>query len=72
VAPEEVEETTGEKYVLSRSKTVKGEKRWRLLGRTAEGRYLAVIFTVRSKMFRAITAYDMNATERKTYASKVR
>ncbi|MSV27212.1 MAG: BrnT family toxin [Bryobacterales bacterium] len=32
------------------------EKRWRLFGRTAAGRYLVVVFTVRRKRFRTVTA----------------
>jgi uncharacterized DUF497 family protein len=59
------------KHVVLAAKTVKREKRWKLLGKTFAGRYLVVIFTVRRKLFRAVTAYDMNANERRTYAPKI-
>jgi uncharacterized DUF497 family protein len=71
VIPEEVEDAACRKNVVLIAKTVKREKRWKLLGKTSAGRYLVVIFTVRRKLFRAVTAYDMNATERKTYAPKI-
>ena len=70
VMPNEVEEAASLKNVLA-AKTVKREKRWKLLGKTFAGRYLVVIFTVRRKLFRAVTAYDMNANERRTYAPKI-
>ena len=72
VHPEEVEEAAGNKPAVFSAKTVKGEKRWKLLGQTDAGRYLTVFFTVRNKLFRTVTAYDMTATDRKTYAAKVR
>ena len=71
VMPNEVEEAASFKNVVLTAKTVKREKRWKLLGKTFAGRYLVVIFTVRRKLFRAVTAYDMNANERRTYAPKI-
>ena len=71
VIPEEVEDVASRKNVVLTANSVKREKRWKLLGKTSAGRYLVVIFTVRRKRFRAVTAYDMNATERKTYAPKI-
>jgi hypothetical protein len=71
VIPNEVEEAASQKNVVFRAKTVKREKRWRLFGKTFAGRYLVVVFTVRRKLFRAVTAYDMNANERRTYAPKI-
>jgi len=33
--------------------------------------YLVVVFTIRRKLFRTVTAYEMNATERKKYAPQI-
>lgn len=43
------------------------ENRWFLLGRTDSERLLLVVFTVRKKMVRVISARDMNKKERKNY-----
>ena len=71
VAPFEVEEATGGKYVVIPASTIKRERRWKLFGRTASGRYLVVVFTVRRKLFRTVTAYEMNAVERSKYAPQI-
>ncbi len=44
-----------------------GEDRYLVLGRTAEGRLLSVIFTVRSNEVRVISARDMSKKERPLY-----
>ncbi len=49
----------------------RGQKRWKLLGKTASGRYLAVVFTVRRNLFRAVTAYEMNRAEKTRYAPQI-
>lgn len=71
VTPLEVEEVTGNKYVIMPASTINREKRWKLFGKTAFGRYLVVVFTVRRKLFRTVTAYEMNATERSKYAPQI-
>jgi uncharacterized DUF497 family protein len=71
VIPGEVEEAVTRKNVVFAGKTVKREKRWKLFGKTLAGRYLVVVFTVRRNLFRAVTAYDMNANERRVYAPKI-
>ena len=43
------------------------ESRWFLLGKTDAEKFLFVIFTVRSKMIRIISARDMNKKEREVY-----
>lgn len=53
------------------AKPIDGEERWKLFGKTASGRYLVVVFTIRRILFRAITAYPMNATERRHYAPQI-
>jgi uncharacterized DUF497 family protein len=71
VTPFEVEEAAGRPHVTIPALTVKGEKRWKLFGKTATNRYLAVVFTVRHKLFRTVTAYEMNAAERRKYAAQI-
>jgi uncharacterized DUF497 family protein len=71
VSPIEVEEAAVRPHVIIRAKTVNGEKRWKLFGKTVSGRYLVVVFTSRRKRFRAVTAYEMNAIERRNYAPQI-
>jgi uncharacterized DUF497 family protein len=63
VTPFEVEEVTDGKCVIISPRTIKRESRWKLFGKTASGRYLVVVFTIRRKLFRTVTAYEMNAAE---------
>jgi uncharacterized DUF497 family protein len=71
VSPSEVEETAGRSYVIIPAKVINGEKRWKLFGKTVSGRYLVVVFTIRRRRFRAVTAYEMNASERRNYAPQI-
>ena len=71
VTPFEVEEVTGRKSAIVPARTIKREKRWKLFGKTALGRYLVVVFTIRRKLFRTVTAYEMNAAERNKYAPQI-
>ena len=71
VTPFEVEESSGRPHVIIAAATVKGEKRWKLFGTTAAKRYLVVVFTIRRKRFRTVTAYEMNAAERRKYAPQI-
>jgi hypothetical protein len=60
----------GRPHVTVSAETIKGEKRWKLFGKTASNRYLVVVFTIRRTLFRTVTAYEMNAVERRKYARK--
>ena len=71
VTPSEVEEVAGRPHMTVPAQTVKGEQRWKLFGRTASGRYLVVVFTIRRKLFRTVIAYEMNAAERRRYAPQI-
>jgi len=71
VTPFEVEDVAGRPHVTIPAKTVKGEKRWKLFGKTASHRYLVVVFTIRRKRFRAVTGYEMNASERRKYGPQI-
>ncbi|MDP2956181.1 MAG: BrnT family toxin [Longimicrobiales bacterium] len=44
------------------------EERWAAWGRSADGRALAVVFTLRGERIRPISARDMNRKERRLYA----
>ncbi len=52
------------------AKTIKGEKRWKLFGRTLANRYLVVVFTIHLGLFRTVTAYEMNLTEGRSMPRK--
>jgi uncharacterized DUF497 family protein len=71
VTPFEVEDVMRGRHVTVPAKTVEGEKRWKLFGKTAAGRYLVVVFTIRRELFRTVTAYEMNSAERKKYGSRI-
>ena len=71
VSPFEVEDVVGRPHVIIPAEIVKGEERWKLLGKTASNRYLVVVFTIRRNMFRTVTAYEMNAAERRKYAPQI-
>ena len=55
VTPFEVEEVACRPHVTFPAKTVQGEERWKLFGKTASNRYLIVVFTIRHKLFRTVT-----------------
>jgi uncharacterized DUF497 family protein len=71
LTPAEVEEAAILPHVTVPGQSVAGEQRWQLFGRTAASRYLVVIFTVRRRLFRTVTAYTMNAAQRKIYAPQI-
>lgn len=71
VSPFEVEEAIARPHLTIPAKTVQGEERWKLFGKTAAGRYLLVVFTIRRRLFRTVTAYEMNAAERRKYAPQI-
>jgi uncharacterized protein len=45
----------------------KHEKRYYALGQTSAGRRLFIVFTIRRKLIRVISAMDMNGNETETY-----
>jgi len=71
VSPFEVEEVAGRTHVIIPAKAIPGENRWKLFGKTASGRYLVVVFTVRRKLFRAVPAYEMNPADRRNHAPHI-
>ena len=71
VSPEEVEEVTRRRHIIIPAAPATREERWKLFGRTAAGRYLVVVFTLRRKKFRTVTSYTMNQDERSVYATEI-
>ena len=49
----------------------KSEGRYYALGRTNDGRYLFVVFTIRNNKIRVISARDMNREERRVYREEI-
>ena len=75
VVPSEVEELFNRMRITEEAKPRASgkEKRFIAYGTTAHRRYLAVIFTyLRSGVVRTVTAYPMNRSTRKRYASKLK
>lgn len=71
VTPFEVEEAVSRPNVTVPAKAVGGEERWKLFGKTAANRYLVVVFTIRRKRFRTVTAYQMSRVERRKYGAQI-
>ena len=71
VTPYEVEETVQAEHILIRAKPVKGEERWKIFGKAESGRYLVIVFSVRHRLFRTVTAYSMNKVERRKYGPQI-
>ena len=66
-----LEEGMRAKPYLLAAKDVGGEKRWKLFGTSAPGRYLVVVFTIRHLRLRPVTAHTMNQRERRIYAPEI-
>jgi uncharacterized DUF497 family protein len=67
VTPSEVEEVFKRKTVIEID-SFPTEQRFDVYGRTANGRYLVVVFTLRGDRKRCVTAYPMNRSTRRKYA----
>jgi hypothetical protein len=69
VTPEEAEDAFFHEPLVVRSdlRHSKREKRYYALGHTGTGRRLFLVFTVRRKLIRVISARDMNRNETETY-----
>lgn len=71
VTPQETEEIFFNRplIVTDDAKHSGTEKRFLVLGQTDENRPLFIVFTVRKRRIRVISARDMNRKERKVYLS---
>ncbi len=54
----EVEEILAQEPPFRRMRDVRGEKRYRLHGRTEGGRCLTIVFAIDGPIARVVTAYD--------------
>ncbi|MBI1925149.1 BrnT family toxin [Candidatus Poribacteria bacterium] len=68
----EIEEVFDDPHMKTRSRgIINGEERIEALGRVqTNGRYLRIVFTLRSGLIRPISARDMNQQERRRYLRK--
>ena len=71
VSPLEGGGCSGPPHLIFPAKTVQDEERWKIFGKTASGRYMVVVFTIRRKLFRTVTAYEMNPVERRKYDRQI-
>lgn len=71
VTPEEVEAAARRSHVTIPGKPVGGEERWQMFGRAPADRFLVVVFTIRRRLFRTVTAYPMNAAQRRIYGPQI-
>jgi uncharacterized DUF497 family protein len=67
----EVEKAVERLQAIVPAEDVGGEKRWKLFGTSAAGRYLVVVFTIRDEPMRPVTAHTMNQRERRIYAPEI-
>jgi uncharacterized DUF497 family protein len=71
VNPMEVEEAFERSHAIVPARDAGGERRSKLFGRSAAGRYLIVVFTIRGEQLRPVTAHTMNQRERRVYAPEI-
>ena len=70
VTQSEVEEAfLDERSFLKRFDIRQAERRYTMLGMTADGRLLLVVYIIRLGAIRAVTAYTANRKDRETYAA---
>lgn len=67
---EEAEEALSNDPIPIYEQDVEGERRFVYYGETNAGRLLAVILAGRSELIRVVTAYDLDAGQRREYVSR--
>lgn len=72
VRPAEVEEAVERPHAIIPARDIAGEKRWKLFGTSAAGRYLVMVFTIRGGRLRPVTAHTMNQRERSIYGPQIK
>src|ERR1700730_15084171 len=68
--PEEVEEAVKNDPIPIYEQDVEGERRFVYYGETNAGRLLAVVLTERNDAIRVVTAYDLDAGQRRDYLKR--
>jgi uncharacterized DUF497 family protein len=67
ITPDEVEQALANDAILVYEQDVEGEMRFVYYGETDAGRLLALIVTERRSLLRVVTAYDLDAGQKKDY-----
>jgi uncharacterized DUF497 family protein len=68
IEPDEVEEAFEDLHrIQARARNAEGEIRRAVIGRTAAGRFLYIVYTARGRLIRPVTAYDAPVYERRRY-----
>lgn len=70
ISCEEVEQTLSNDPILIYEQEVQGELRYVYYGETRKGRLLAVIVTERADAIRMVTAYDLDAGQKRDYLTR--
>ncbi len=70
VRPEEAEQALAHGPLEVKAVIRKGESRRLCIGRTDSGRLLDVVYTVRNKKIRVVTAHPTNRRQRRIYESQ--
>jgi uncharacterized DUF497 family protein len=70
IKPEEVEQSLSNSPLLIYEQEVEGEPRYVYYGETKAGRLLAVVLVERGEVIRVVTAYDLDAGQKKAYLAR--
>ena len=67
---EEAEQVLSREPILIYEQVANGEDRYVYYGETAQGRLLAIVLTERGDKIRVITAYDLDAGQKRDYLER--
>ena len=70
IKPEEVEQGLLDSPILIYEQDVQGELRYVYYGETDSGRLLAIIVVERGEKIRVVTAYDLDAGQKRDYFAR--
>ena len=70
IEAEEVEQTLSNAPIPIYEQDVEGEVRYVYYGETGSGRLLAVVLVERGERIRVVTAYDLDAGQKKDYLAR--
>jgi uncharacterized DUF497 family protein len=70
IKPEEVEQSLSNAPILIYEQDMEGERRYVYYGETNAGRLLAVVLVERGEKIRVVTAYGLDAGQKKDYLAR--
>ncbi len=70
IKPDEVERALAIDPILVYERDVEGEARYVYYGETAAGRLLAIVLVERGQKIRVVTAYNLDAGQKKDYLAR--